>query len=303
MFYSLDKDTIKKEVMINIETDQDYLCLLSYKELEENRAALGISSQVIIEYRRGITKFESHDGFDLIALNIPCEINKNNKQQKVFIYYRPRLLAFVCDDDRFLSEMFSQLEVEGLKDISLGKVLYHFFERLTSDDAFLLEKIEKEITELEEVLIVAERKNFSDTLVNLRKRLLTLKVYYEQLWEIAEEIEQNENELIEAKILRYFRIFTGRTERLYHNVLNLRDYVTQVREAYQAQMDIRLNRIMEVFTVIAAIFLPLTLIVGWYGMNLKMPEYNWDYGYIFVIGLCLLTLFASIFFIKRNKWF
>ena len=72
-------------------------------------------------------------------------------------------------------------------------------------------------------------------------------------------------------------------------VLNLRDYVTQVREAYQAQIDINLNKVMKIFTVITSIFLPLTLIVGWYGMNLKMPEYSWVYGYPFVIGLIVVT--------------
>jgi magnesium transporter len=46
--------------------------------------------------------------------------------------------------------------------------------------------------------------------------------------------------------------------------LNLRDYVTQVREAYQAELDISLNNIMKIFTVITAFFSPLTLLVGWY---------------------------------------
>ena len=131
--------------------------------------------------------------------------------------------------------------------------------------------------------------------------MLILKRYYEQLLEIAEELEQNENELIDPKTLRYFRMFTHRAERLYNGVLNLRDYVTQVREAYQNEMDINLNRIMEVFTVIAAIFLPLTLIVGWYGMNLKMPEYGWNHGYLFVICLSIITLIGSLFYIKRTK--
>ena len=63
-----------------------------------------------------------------------------------------------------------------------------------------------------------------------------------------------------------------------HSVLNLRDYLSQVREAYQSQIDINLNNVMKIFTVITAIFLPLSLIAGWYGMNFNMPEYQSPYG-------------------------
>jgi magnesium transporter len=114
-----------------------------------------------------------------------------------------------------------------------------------------------------------------------RKKLFNLKRYYEQLAEVTSSIERSENEIIDKKALRYFHMLTARCERLFHGVLNLRDYVTQVREAYQAQMDIGLNKVMKLFTVITAVFLPLTLITGWYGMNIPMPEFRWAYAYPF----------------------
>jgi magnesium transporter len=92
-------------------------------------------------------------------------------------------------------------------------------------------------------------------------------------------------------------------DRLYRNVNNLRDYVTQVREAYQAQEDINLNSIMKLFTVITAIFLPLTLIVGWYGMNFPMPEYNLSFGYPLVIALSALVVAVCVGYFKKHDWF
>ena len=68
-------------------------------------------------------------------------------------------------------------------------------------------------------------------------------------------------------------------------------------------MDIKMNRIMTVLTVITAIFMPLTLIVGWYGMNfVTMPELTWKYGYIGVIALCLVIVISGIIWFKRKKW-
>ena len=54
-----------------------------------------------------------------------------------------------------------------------------------------------------------------------------------------------------------------------------------MREAYQAQLDYEQNQLMKAFTVLTAIFLPLSLIARWYGMNFSMPEYQWALGYPF----------------------
>ena len=132
---------------------------------------------------------------------------------------------------------------------------------------------------------------------------MTLKVYYEQLLEIYETIELNENGLIDQKELRQFKIQTSRANRLYNGVLNLRDYVTQVREAFQTQTDINLNSVMKVFTVITSIFFPLTLIAGWCGMNLRMPEFGRRYGYFFVIVISVITAAATLLYFKMKKWF
>ena len=68
-------------------------------------------------------------------------------------------------------------------------------------------------------------------------------------------------------------------------------------------MDIELNETMKVFTVITTIFLPLTLIAGWYGMNLNMPEYASPYAYPAVILVSLLVVVGEIVYFKKKKWF
>jgi magnesium transporter len=60
---------------------------------------------------------------------------------------------------------------------------------------------------------------------------------------------------------------------------------------------------MKVFTVLTAVFLPLTLIVGWFGMNVKMPEYSWTYGYPYVIVLSIVVCGICGWIFKKKKWF
>lgn len=187
--------------------------------------------------------------------------------------------------------------------VNLSKILYILMHRLTSMDNLILKEIEGRIALLEEQVMEEVRKDFIKEIIELRKQLLFLKRYYEPMLDIAEGLEENENGLIEESALKYFGILKNRIERLNNNVLHLRDYVTQVREAYQAQVDISLNHIMKLFTVITAVFLPLTLIAGWYGMNFTyMPELDWVYGYPFAFALSAAVVVISLVYFKKHNY-
>ena len=170
-------------------------------------------------------------------------------------------------------------------------------------DSLYLETLGQEITEIEESLITAKKKDYIKEIIKLRKKLLVLKRYYEQLFDLADSMEENENDLLSKRMVRYFHILTNRANRLSDSVSNLGDYVSQVREAYQTQVDISQNSVMKLFTVITSIFLPLTLIVGWYGMNFPMPEFEWAYGYPMVIIICATVALFSVIYFKKHKWF
>ena len=77
----------------------------------------------------------------------------------------------------------------------------------------------------------------------------------------------------------------------------------QLRDLYKAHLDIKQNRIMTVLTVVTTIFMPLTLIAGWYGMNFHfMPELNWKWSYPVVIILSIAIAVGSLLFFKKKKW-
>ena len=130
-----------------------------------------------------------------------------------------------------------------------------------------------------------------------------MRTHYEQLIDLGQELEENENNFFKQENLRYFRLFLNRMARLYDKSTSIQDYTMQIRDIYKAHLDIKQNRIMTILTVITTIFLPLTLIVGWYGMNFRyMPELEWRWGYPLIIGISILIVVISILYFKKKKW-
>ena len=185
----------------------------------------------------------------------------------------------------------------------LERFLYDLLELTIAQDLSWLEKSEQELNRIEEGVLAGKVVNYPKRMNDIRGDLLDLRVHYEQLIDLSQELEENENGFFREENLRYFHMFTERVIRLQDLVTGQREYVTQLRDLIQSQMDVRQNRIMTLLTVVTSIFLPLTLIAGWYGMNFRyMPELEWRYGYPAVIIICIVIVIVSLIWFKRKKW-
>jgi len=231
-----------------------------------------------------------------------CDINHTQRvdEERVSIYCGETEIAFFLTNSQCLKivNAFNQEE-------TTFRILSEFFIKLTASDFDNIECLEVDINEFEEGLITAEKplKTASARIISLRRALLKMKRYYEQLDDVMDVLAENENGAIPETLVNHFSALSRRIDRLTKSVEHLREYVTQVREAYQAQVDIEQNQIMKIFTVLTAVFLPLTLIVGWYGMNFNMPEYEWRFGYLYVTILNIVVCVVLCFIFKKRKWF
>lgn len=244
--------------------------------------------------------FESFEKFNLFAFEW-YDVNSDVTQtSRVLIYTDKNDLFIFCQNQR----VYIHMKEIFLQDMDNEKALYHFFVNLMKNDATYFEEYEKEITEAEDNTLSGSMKGELDKVISFHRELLRLKKYYEQLDIILDNLTANDNDMLSEKGERLMNIIQNRVHRYQSNVLNLRDYVTQMREAYQAQIDIQQNELMKIFTIITSIFLPLTLIVGWYGMNFtNMPELTWKYGYISVIFFSIMVSVFMIIYFKRKNWF
>lgn len=212
-------------------------------------------------------------------------------EKKTAVYADHENLIVLTDSDA-VKKCVSDIDVDdnGIHQLA------EFFLELTANDVYRLEGIENRIISLEERLLTSgriSREGMAD-IIKIRKELLKIKRYYEQMEFLTDEL---------AAVDPAFSFVDKKFDRLMDFVLHLQEYIEQVREACQAQIDIEQNSIMKVFTVVTTIFLPLTLIAGWYGMNLQMPEYGLKWGYPLVIAISLAVVLGMVILFRKKKWF
>ena len=186
---------------------------------------------------------------------------------------------------------------------SLERFLYDFLEQIVKRDRDLLEHYDKELDAMEGAISNEKGEMVSERVNEIRTEIRDLRVHYEQLLDFGQELEENENSFFKQDNLRYFRLFSNRIDRLRDSAVAISDHASQIRDIYKAHLDIKQNRIMTVLTIVTTIFMPLTLLAGWYGMNFRyMPELDSEWGYPIAITVSLLIVVGSLVFFKLKKW-
>lgn len=257
--------------------------------------------QAIISYiEEGLVEtFEGFEHYSLVAFDWYDINDVEQDPSQMIVYLDEDDIFVICENEvsyNAAKGYFSEAP-------SNERALYMFFKNLFKGDTKNLERLEDKISALDDDIIDGKEVNAREKIVDIRYEVLRLKKYYEQFELVFDELCDNDNELISEQFLNYFEILRNRTDRMTSYVMNLREFIVQVRESYQAQIDIEQNRLMKIFTLVTSIFLPLTLIAGWYGMNLKMPEVDWEYSYPVVIGVCIFICVFWFILFKKKGWF
>lgn len=208
------------------------------------------------------------------------------------------------DEHRHVADWLAQIQSsKKWKTPSLERFLYDFLETIIHGDLTLLEDFDNQLDKLEET-ILTDKGMISQVQLNLIRRQLTkLNLHYGQLIDLAQEFYENENNFFAEENLRFFHLFSSRVTRLQTSVVTLRETLIQIRELAQSQLETKQNKIMSVLTIVTTCCMPLTILVGWYGMNFKyMPELSSPLGYPAVIGFAILIFVSAIAFFKYKKW-
>ena len=237
------------------------------------------------------------------TFSIPDRTDLGGENRKIAFALDEKGIIFIDDSDAASSIIEAIRRSKLWRLPCLERFIYDFLEQIIHGDLRLMERYEDRLDAMEKGILAGEGGEYLKQINDVRGDIRELRIHYEQLSDLGQELEENENEFFKEENLRYFHMFTNRMARLIDVATSLRDYTMQLSDLYQSQIDLRQNRIMTVLTVVTAIFMPLTLIVGWYGMNFRyMPELDKPWGYPAVIALSVVVAVVCIVFFNKKKW-
>lgn len=290
------------------EKKQEFIGYLTLSELQRDAILLDIDTEVL-ELAKEKTlhnTINTWDDYSFGMLSLPDVERVFEKKDLIGIFIdREKLLIIdLQDEDHSTKKAFVQAFKSTARNLSIARVFFLFIKELTKGHFMHYKSFQRIIGELERSVWQAQdkSKDVEHSISSMSHDLLVLHSYYEELSDLLNELEENENEIFDDEELGYIRSLISRIDHYSANMKFLREYLALVRESYQAQLDLRMNEIMKIFTVLAAVFLPLTLLVGWYGMNFKnMPELDHPFGYPGVIFASGLITVGILYYFKRKK--
>ncbi|MDR3591376.1 MAG: magnesium/cobalt transporter CorA [Negativicutes bacterium] len=166
-----------------------------------------------------------------------------------------------------------------------------------------LEALGEKIEALEEVLVVQPGADDLQQIHYLKREMLRFRKALWPLREIIGCLSRGESALVKDSTLLYIRDVYDHTIQVIDTLETYRDIVSGMLDIYLSSVSNRMNQIMKVLTIISTIFIPLTFVVGVYGMNFKsMPELDWEWGYPAVWILMIVIFLFELKFFRRRKW-
>lgn len=302
MYYLVIDDAIRKVEEKNFWNCDEGICVFKLSKWNEDnslREKFGIWHRA---EKIHFCKMETHMDFMFGTFRVPSKIKGN--RDITFAMYITDNRVIILDDDGEADEVVKKLASSSLRrNYNMERFIYDFLITFINEDLLFLEKIERDIAVIEEDVLDGRAEKFSYRMLYLKKLIARFYHYYIQLKVVGDELSANEAGFFEEEDIQTFNMYADKMDRLAQETQLLREYAMQVQDVYQAEIEIRQNDVMKVLTIVTTIFLPLTLIVGWYGMNFEhMPEIEWQYSYPVVVGISILIVIICLFVFKKKRF-
>jgi magnesium transporter len=183
-------------------------------------------------------------------------------------------------------------------------LLYCLLDMIIDHYYVILEKLGEEMNGLEENIISDNSDDMLPIIYRMKRDMILLRRNIWPMREMLSNLSRSDNELLTHSSDIYFRDIYDHTIQAIETIEMYRDMLAGMLDIFLSNSSNRMNSIMKVLTIISTVFIPLTFIVGLYGMNFEyMPEIHWKYGYAFAWFIMILTIVGMGIWFKKAKWF
>jgi magnesium transporter len=182
-------------------------------------------------------------------------------------------------------------------------LLFALLDVVVDNYFIVLEKLGDSLDIAEDQVIRGSEELSLKELYGLKREL---SIARRQIWPLRDMLNQlirEENIQIQKDVIPYYRDLYDHVMQVLDTIDSYRELVASLADVHLSTISNRMNSVMKTLTIFSAVFMPLTFIVGVYGMNFDhMPELKWHYGYFYVWGLMVVVTVGMIFYFKSKKW-
>ena len=317
-FYAFEKDEadVFASTFSENELDNDHVAWLNFhglddlKSIEELCHRLEIDKLTIenIHAATGRPKVEEYSKYMFFHVKsaLPTEDDSTllNQEQISFILGENYLISF----QEKAADHFSDVRDRIIK--ARGKIrtkgadflLFRMLEAIIDNYFEVLESITEKIDQIDERIHSKNNKLIFKEIETEKRKLIELRKIVLPIRDITIQLESSESNFLDKANVRYFSNLKSSCASALEEIDGRKQILEGLTNLYYAVQGQRMNEIMKVLTIVSAIFIPLTFIVGIYGMNFEnIPELKYQNGYYFIMAFMLiLGISLLIYFIKRG---
>ncbi|TVR39977.1 MAG: magnesium and cobalt transport protein CorA [Cryomorphaceae bacterium] len=254
-------------------------------------------------------KLEEFDNYLYVVLRMLHwdEENKRLEDEQVsFVLLQGRLITFQERTGDVFDHVRKRLrEGKGLlRGRGADYLLYALIDSVIDYYFLVLEKLGMRMEEIEDLVLEQPESGVLAELHRIRRDMLHLRRSVYPLRDVMNRFERAEEPHVQESTRVYIRDLYDHTIQVIETVEVFRDMASGMLDLYMNSLSNRLNTVMKTLTVIATIFIPLTFIVGIYGMNFEhMPELAWEWGYFGILAIMTLLALGMLLYFRVKKWF
>jgi magnesium transporter len=259
-------------------------------------------------------KVEEYDAYLFFTLKMLYRIadDQIEYEQISFVLGKDYLLSFQEKEGDLFGGFRERIRLDQgrVRKKKADYLLYRLVDIIVDNYYTVLDAIGEQIETIEDDIYKNSNDQQFKKIQKLKKELIFLRKALFPLRDALSKLIKDESGFIEDVNIRYFADVYDHVVHIIDSLDTYKDLTSALMDIYINTLNTRMNEIMKVLTVISTIFIPLTFIVGVYGMNFNtqksrwnMPELNWVYGYPAIMGIMVLIVIGMIGYFRFKKWF
>jgi magnesium transporter len=226
--------------------------------------------------------------------------------EQVSLFIGPQFLvtfqAFLPDQLQPLAERLREGR-GAIRTLGPGYLGYSVLDLIVDAYFPVLEKFDEEVDDLEQQIYKQAAGNPMRRIYTTKRVMMAIRRSMWGMRDALSQLARDGHALLPPEVMPYLRDTHDHSLRVMELAENLRELAAELTNMHYAHLSQKLNEVMKVLTIISTIFIPLTFVVGVYGMNFDhMPELRWHYGYAFVWAIMIGVGFVMNWFFRRKGW-